>query len=99
VLWHCAAVSASLLVLLGPFTPGVSRRGWAQVGLEGSPFDAGRWAAAGAPLVPDALSVGEPKPLLQKLVPEEVARLRAIVTQPPDLREVLGLPPRAETGA
>jgi len=94
VIWHCATVAASLAVLMAPFLPGAAKRAWGILALPGSPSDEGRWAGARASLLPDVHEINEPAPLFLKLVPEETARLKAIVTQPPDLREVLGLPPR-----
>jgi methionyl-tRNA synthetase len=95
VLWLCASVAASLAVLMAPYTPGAADRAWSQLALAGTVRDPGRWQAAAAPMLPSPHAPGDPKPIFAQLPPEEVARVKAIVTDPPDLRSVLGMGPKA----
>ncbi len=94
VLHICASLAASLAVLVAPYLPGAAARAWDLLGLDGAPTAPGGWEAAARPLLGETHRVRDAKPLFPKLTPEEVARIRGIVTNPPDLREVLGLPPR-----
>jgi methionyl-tRNA synthetase len=90
VLHLCTSLAATLAVLIGPFQPGASERAWGLVGLDGKPSDPGRWEAAASLMLPPRHTIPpDPKPIFLKLTPEEVARIRAIVTVPPDLAEVL----------
>jgi methionyl-tRNA synthetase len=93
VLYLCTALAASLAVLAAPFIPGAADRALRMIGLPGTPRDAGRWTGAAGLLLAATHRIGEPiEPLFKKLLPDEVARVRAIVTDPPNLRDVLGLP-------
>jgi methionyl-tRNA synthetase len=89
VLYLCATVAKALAVLSSPFIPGAASRAWAALNLPGRPDAPGRFGDAAALSIPERHAVGEPKPLFAKLTPEEVARIRAIVTEPTDLRELL----------
>jgi methionyl-tRNA synthetase len=89
VLWLCATVSKALAVLAAPFIPKAAARAWAQLALPGRPDEPGAFGRAAELSIPARHMVGEPKPLFQKLTPEELARVRAIVTEPTDLGELL----------
>ncbi|RME75660.1 MAG: methionine--tRNA ligase, partial [Planctomycetota bacterium] len=97
VLHLAANVVRSLAILMAPFVPGIAERAWGLLALEGAPSDAGRWAEAGTLALPPVLTIERPRPLLPKLTAEEIERIRAIVTHPTPLEQLLAQP--AESAA
>lgn len=89
VLWLCANVSKALAVLIAPYTPRAATRAWATLALEGRPDAPGAFGRAGELSLSERHTIPDPKPLFPKLTPEEVARVKAIVTEPTDLKELL----------
>lgn len=89
VLWLCAHVAKTLAVLMSPFIPRAAVRAWAALGLAGRPAEPGRFADAADPTIPARHAIGEPVPLFQKLTPEEIARVKAVVTEPTDIAALL----------
>jgi methionyl-tRNA synthetase len=89
VLWLCAHVAKALAVLMVPFLPNAAARAWTMLGLEGRPGEPGRFGDAAERALGARHAIGEPKPLFAKLTPEEIARVKAIVTEPVDLAALL----------
>jgi methionyl-tRNA synthetase len=89
VLYLAANVAKALATFMSPFVPGAGERAWALLGLAGSPTDPGRWEEAGTVSLPSPVTLEKPTPLFPKLVPEEMERIREIVTRPTALEELL----------
>jgi methionyl-tRNA synthetase len=89
VLWLCAHLAKALAVLMAPYIPRAAARAWGSLALPGRPDEPGRYREAAELTIPARHTIGEPRPLFAKLTPEEVARVKAVVTEPTDLKELL----------
>ncbi len=90
VLSLCVEYARALAVLVAPFLPGAASRIWRQLRLPGREADPAEWARAGELTLPESHTIGDPAPLFRKLVPEEVKRIAEVVTQPGDLKALVG---------
>lgn len=93
VLYLAANHVRALAIVMSPFLPETARRAWQLLNLDGSPTDPGCWASAASVALPTPHRiVAKPKALFPKLTPEELARIRAIVSEPTDVEAILGQP-------